>query len=227
MIPKICVSLSYEDPHELCRNAQRAEALSADLVEVRLDRLRDYDGISKIGGAVKIPIVATNRPVSERGSFSGSEGERLRLLMDAVEGGITYLDLESSTKNIGKVIDTFRKANAKIILSHHDHSRTPKPSELKSMLVKLQKCKPDISKIITTARSPEDNLTILGLLRDNHETSPLVSFAMGKPGVWSRLLSPFYGAPFTYASLERGLETAPGQPSISELRQIYQMLDGE
>lgn len=225
MKPKICVSLSSEDPHELYRNAQRAEALSADLLEVRLDRLYDYDGISKIGGAVKIPIVATNRPVSERGSFSRSESERLRLLMDAVEGGAAYVDLESSTQNIGKVIDIFRKANAKIILSHHDHSRTPKSSELKSTLVMLQKSKPDISKIVTTAQSPEDNLTVLGLLRTNHEASPLVSFAMGRPGVWSRLLSPFYGAPFTYASLERGLETAPGQPSISELRQIYQILD--
>ena len=227
MKPKICVSLSSEDPHQLYLNAQRAEVLSADLVEVRLDRLHDYDGISKIGGAVKIPIIATNRPVSERGSFSGSESERLSGLMEAVEGGIAYVDLESSTKNIRQVIHTFRKVNAKIILSHHDHSRTPKPSELKSTLVKLQKNKPDISKIVTTARSPEDNLTILGLLRTNHEANALVSFAMGKHGVWSRLLSPFYGAPFTYASLERGLETAPGQPSISELRQIYQMLDAE
>ena len=227
MKPKICVSLSSEDPHELCRNAQRAEALSADLVEVRLDRLHDHDGISKIGGAVKIPIIATSRPVSERGSFSRSEKDRLSLLMDAVEGGIAYVDLESSTKNIGQVIDTFRKANAKIILSHHDHSRTPRFSELESTLVKLQKRKPEISKIVTTARSPEDNLTILGLLRTNHETNPLVSFAMGRHGVWSRLLSPFCGAPFTYASLGRGLETAPGQPSISELRQIYRMLEEE
>lgn len=227
MKPKICVSLSSEDPHKLCGDAQRAEALSADLVEVRLDRLYDRGGISDIGGAVKVPVIATNRPVSERGSFSRSESERLSVLMEAIEGGIAYVDLESSTKNIGQVIDTFRRANAKIILSHHDHSRTPKPSELKSTLLRLQKSKPDISKIVTTARSPDDNLTILGLLKNNHDTNLLVSFAMGKPGVWSRLLSPFYGAPFTYASLERGLETAPGQLSISELRQIYQMLSAE
>ena len=227
MKPKICVSLSSEDSHELCRKAQRAEALSADLVEVRLDRLYSYHGISKVAGAVEIPVVATNRPVSERGSFTLSESERLSLLMDAVGGGIEYVDLESSTSNIDHVIETFRKTGAKIILSHHDHSRTPKLSELKSTLAKLQKSKSDICKIVTTARTPEDNLTILNLLRTNRETNPLVSFAMGKPGVWSRLLAPFYGAPFTYASLERGLETALGQPSISELRQIYQILDPE
>jgi 3-dehydroquinate dehydratase type I len=225
--PKICVSLSSEDPHEIYRKARRAEALSADLVEVRIDRLSNYDGISKIAGAVEIPVVATNRPVSEKGSFARAEIERLSLLMDAVEGGADYVDLESSTSNLDQVVNTFRKTGAKIILSHHDHSRTPRLSELKSTLARLQKSKSDICKIVTTARSPEDNLTILSLLKTNHEANPLVSFAMGKPGVWSRLLAPFYGAHFTYASLERGLETAPGQLSISEFRRIYQMLGAE
>jgi 3-dehydroquinate dehydratase type I len=221
------VSLSSKDPHELYRKAQRAEALSADLVEVRLDRLNNYQGISKVAGAVKIPVVATNRPVSQKGSFARSESERLSLLMDAVEGGADYVDIESSTTNLDQVVETFRKTSAKIILSHHDYFRTPKLSELKSTLAKLQKSKSDIYKIVTTARSPEDNLTILSLLKTSRKTNPLVSFAMGQPGVWSRLLAPFYGAHFTYASLERGSETAPGQASISELRRIYQMIGAD
>jgi 3-dehydroquinate dehydratase type I len=221
------VSLSSKDPHDLYRKAQRAEALSADLVEVRLDRLNNYQGLSKVAGAIEIPVVATNRPVSQKGSFARSESERLSLLMDAVEGGADYVDIESSTNNLDQEIETFRKTSAKIILSHHDHSRTPKLSELKSTLAKLQKSKSDIYKIVTTARSPEDNLTILSLLKTSHKTNPLVSFAMGQPGVWSRLLAPFYGAHFTYASLERGLETAAGQPSISELRRIYQMIGAD
>ncbi|HZY94390.1 MAG TPA: type I 3-dehydroquinate dehydratase [Candidatus Bathyarchaeia archaeon] len=227
MKPKICVSVSSGDPHELCMRAKRAETLSADLVEVRLDKLENYHEISKVPGAVEIPVVATNRPVSEGGSFDGSESERLRLLMDAVEGGVEYVDLESTMSNLDHVIETFRERSAKIILSHHYHYRTPESSELNSTLAKLQKNKPDISKIVTTAQSPEDNLTILSLLKTNHETSPLISFAMGKAGIWSRLLAPFYGARFTYASLKRGLETAPGQASITELRRVYQILDAE
>ncbi len=227
MKPKICVSLNSEDPYELYRQAQRAESLSADLVEVRLDRLGSYQGISKLVGAVEIPVVATNRPVSQKGSFAGSESERLSLLMDAVEGGADYVDIESSTRNLEQVIKTFRKTSAKIILSHHDHSRTPKLSTLKSTLAKLQRNESDLYKIVTTARSPEDNLTILNLLATNQRTNPIVSFAMGKHGVWSRILAPFYGADFTYASLKRGLETAPGQPSISELRYIYETIEAE
>lgn len=227
MKPRICVSVSSTSPNELCRKAQRAEALSADLVEVRLDGLGNHQGISTVAKSVEIPVVATNRPVSQKGSFVGPESERLSLLMDAVEGGAAYLDIESSTSQLDQVIETFRKTGAKIILSHHDHSRTPRLSELKSTLTKLQKNSSDLCKIVTTARSLEDNLTILSLLKTDRRNNPLVSFAMGKLGVWSRILSPFYGADFTYASLKRGLETAPGQPSISELRRIYETIGAE
>jgi 3-dehydroquinate dehydratase type I len=225
--PKICVSVSSADVHELYRRARQAEALSADLVEVRLDKLNINAGTSKVAGAVDIPIVGTNRPFSEGGSFRGSESERLEMLMEAVEGGIDYVDLESSIREVDHMIRKFQKAGTKVILSHHDHSRTPKFSSLESTLAKLRRSKPDVCKIVTTARSPEDNLTLLSLLTTNQETNQLVSFAMGKHGVWSRFLAPFYGAPFTYAALEKGLETAAGQISISEMRSIYRMLGAE
>ncbi len=79
-------------------------------------------------------------------------------------------------------------------------------------------------KIVTTAKSSDDNLAILRFLEENRRAGPLVGFAMGKTGVWSRLLAPFHGSAFTYASLSRGMETAPGQTTISELRSIYEML---
>jgi 3-dehydroquinate dehydratase type I len=225
--PKVCVSISSTDTPELLGRAQRAERLSADFVEVRLDRLRSYHGLTKIARAIEQPIIATNRPLSEKGSFDRSEAERLKILLEAVEGGFQYVDLELTTAKLDRVIRTFREKGAKIILSHHDHFRTPDPAKLASTLLQLQTFKPDVCKIVTTAQIPEDNLTVLSLLRANHQTSPVVSFAMGQVGVWSRLLAPFYGAHFTYASLERGLETAPGQSTIAELRRIYEMLGVE
>jgi 3-dehydroquinate dehydratase type I len=225
--PKVCVSISSTDTPELLGRAQRAERLSADLVEVRLDKLRSYHGLGKIARAVERPIIGTNRPLSEKGSFDRSEAERLKILMLAVEGGFQYVDLELTTSRLDRVIKAFREKGAKIILSHHDYFRTPDPAKLGSTLTQLQKFKPDVCKIVTTAQIPEDNLTVLGLLKANHQNSPLVSFAMGQAGVWSRLLAPFYGAHFTYASLEKGLETAPGQSTIAELRRIYEMLGVE
>lgn len=227
MNPKVCVSISSTDTPELLGRAQRAERLSADLVEARLDKLRSYHGLAKVARSVERPMIATNRPLSEKGSFDRSETERLKILTEAVEAGFEYVDLELSTTKLDRVIKDLRGKGAKIILSYHDHFRTPEAPRLATILADLQKLKPDVCKIVTTAQKPEDNLTILGLLKANHQNAPLVSFAMGQTGVWSRLLAPFYGAHFTYASLERGLETAPGQSTIAELRRIYEMLGVE
>ncbi len=221
---QVCVSISATDVPELLGQAQKAERLFADLIEVRLDRLRSYRGLSKIARAVEKPLIATNRPLSDKGSYDGSETDRLKVLTEAVSKGFDYVDLELATSKLGNAITSFRKKGAKILLSHHDHFRTPDITKLQTTLTKLQEYKPDLYKIITTAQFPQDNLTILSLLDKNRKRTPLVSFAMGQTGIWSRIMAPYYGAPFTYASLERGLETAPGQLTITDLRRIYETL---
>ena len=47
---------------------------------------------------------------------------------------------------------------------------------------------------------------------------------MGEQGKVSRLLSPMFGAFFTFASLDQGNETAAGQMTIQEMRAAYDLL---
>jgi 3-dehydroquinate dehydratase type I len=47
---------------------------------------------------------------------------------------------------------------------------------------------------------------------------------MGQAGKISRILSPLFGGIFTYASVSKGRESAPGQLTITELREIYALL---
>jgi 3-dehydroquinate dehydratase len=47
---------------------------------------------------------------------------------------------------------------------------------------------------------------------------------MGELGKVSRLLSPLFGGFFTFASLERGNETASGQMTIQEMKAAYELL---
>lgn len=199
--------------------------MSADLIEIRLDMLRSQNELWKIAKAVRTPLIATNRSKRNKGSFDGTETDRLTTLSNAIDHGFSYVDLENSTTDLDETVDSLRSKGAKIILSHHDHYRTPKLSVLESIRAKLQTQKPDVAKIVTTAKWSQDNLTILELL-DNRRpaNSAIVGFAMGKTGVWSRIMSPFYGGAFTYAALEKGLETATGQPTISDLRTVYQTL---
>ena len=225
MNAKICVSISATDNVELLDKAQRAERSSADLIEVRLDALSRHNGLTKIAESVKKPLIATNRAISDKGAFDGSEDDRLKAVVKAVEDGFSYVDLELRTPGLAKSIGTFRQKGTKIILSHHDFYRTPSLAELQLIKAELDNFRPDLYKIVTTAKSLEDNFTVLSLLGKNGPNSiPLVSFAMGEAGIWSRVIAPFYGAAFTYASLERGTETAPGQPPISDLRSIYRTL---
>ena len=220
MNPRICVSISPSDSAETVSGVQRAEQQGADFSEIRLEKLCSLDGLSDVVQAAKKPLIATNRAASNK----KSQVDPHTAVMTAVEAGFQYVDLDFETRDLQRIIDRIRSTSAKIILSHHDYLRTPPPHKLATKLEEFYTFKPDICKIVTTAHHVNDNLTILEFLRSNHVNCSIVSFAMGTMGVWSRLLSPLYGAHFTYASLSRGQETAPGQTPISEMLQIYQTL---
>jgi 3-dehydroquinate dehydratase type I len=78
----------------------------------------------------------------------------------------------------------------------------------------------DICKLVTTAKSLEDNLAVLQLIRE-FPGARVVAFAMGDLGAISRLLCPLVGGYFTYAAMKEGLESAPGQMTVGDLRKIY------
>jgi 3-dehydroquinate dehydratase-1 len=81
----------------------------------------------------------------------------------------------------------------------------------------------DIAKMVTTARSLEDNLTVLRLISEFPGVR-LVAFAMGPLGAVSRVLCPLVGGDFTYTSIEKGKESAQGQMTVKDLSQIYEMM---
>ena len=72
----------------------------------------------------------------------------------------------------------------------------------------------NVCKIVTTAKKIEDNLAVLNFVSSMSSKAKLVCFCMGEHGKVSRLLSPMFGAFFTFASLELGSETAAGQMAI-------------
>ena len=85
-------------------------------------------------------------------------------------------------------------------------------------------CGADICKIVLTAKQIEDNLPILSFVSFASTKAKLVCFCMGEQGKTSRLLSPAFGAYFTFASLDEGNQTAAGQMSIKEMKTAYKLL---
>ena len=79
----LCVSVASDTMEGL--RARRDEVTGADLVELRLDSVREPDVAGALAGR-RTPVIVTCRPKREGGWFAGSEEERHALLHRALTG---------------------------------------------------------------------------------------------------------------------------------------------
>ncbi len=224
MIPRICASVFPQSIPEALRLIERAEKEDVDLIEIRLDSLRNFEGLSKLGKHRKIKKIATNRLASYRGKFLGAEAEQKQLLLTAAKTGFDYIDIELAASNLKEFTTEASEQGAQVIVSFHDFDGSLKLTELDRILEREIDCGADICKIITTAKRIEDNLELLNFTTAASKRANVVCFAMGEPGKISRLLSPLFGGFLTFAALERGLETASGQLTVQDMRVAYKLL---
>ncbi len=213
--PKLCASIINTDIAAI----KNVEPL-VDFFEVRIDIIGD--GWVEIPRHLKKPWIACNRMVEEGGKWQGNEARRIEKLLQAIEMGAKIVDVEYNAKNVDKII-LFVKKRATCLLSFHEFEKTPSLGTLKQIARKQVKAGADICKIVTTARSFEDNLTVLQLISESKGTR-IVAFAMGPEGTASRLLAPQAGADFTYGAVSKGIESAPGQIPVADMIKLYEIL---
>ena len=188
----------------------------ADLVELRVDGLRDPD-LERLRKAGTKPLILTCRMQREGGVFEGSESERLEILRRALVLGFDFVDIE-----LDSFSDELRtvKTSSRLILSHHKFDRIP--DDLSEIVERATTAGADIVKVAARADSLAD-VVRLGeagrLARDRG-----VGFApipMGPAGTAGRVLAPRFGADLTYAAA-RGLPaTGPGQLDLDQLLGTY------
>lgn len=216
---RVCVSIGARTIGEAVEMMGRARG--ADLLELRGDYLRSCEGVEDLSPYADRLIVTVRRR-REGGAFRGSEGDRLELLRRLMRVGPRYVDIEAASPIAPTVVGEARSLGVGVIASSHNFRGTP---GVRGLLRAWRRCAalgPDVVKVATMALKPADNLAVLSLLL--RVDRPTVAFCMGPLGRASRLLSPLFGAPFTYASLEEGLETAPGQLSLREVREAWRAL---
>jgi 3-dehydroquinate dehydratase type I len=221
---RVCVSVPPKTVDEAFELIRKAEAQHADLIEVRLDSLTAHDRIAEIPACSKTPLIATNKSTEQHGKFSGTETERQKILVDAAKTGFTYVDVDLGTPNQTELISSLHEAGAKVIVSFHDFEQTPTVAQLNNVLAEEVALGADVCKIITTARTVKDNLITLNFVSEASKKVKLVCFAMGDLGKQSRLVSPVFGAFFTFASLDEKRKTAKGQLTIQEMNSAYEAL---
>jgi len=202
----------------------------ADCLELRIDQIRDcnLEQLMQRRQPGK-RILVTNRREDEGGGFPGSERERIALLQEAVALGADLVDIEVRTakpllRELKAQIEK-QGSRTQLIISHHDLKGTPAEGALKKRLNACSKMGADIVKICTYARKMDDNLRVLGLIPYARKRGQeIIAFCMGEKGRISRIMALLLGSYLSYASLDKGAESAPGQLTIAEMKEIQEIL---
>jgi 3-dehydroquinate dehydratase type I len=222
---RICVSIARETVDEGLAVAESISPL-ADVIEIRLDRLKTISVTPFISQLTK-PLLLTNRPIWEGGGFAGDEELRIAPLLEGVQQGVSYVDLElkAPTSSHKTLLDEVENSPSRLILSWHNFQETPTKAELVGRLAMIQDKGAHIAKIVTMAHDYHDVLRVLNLQEEAARMDiPLITFCMGRPGVVSRVATVELGGYMTYCAAHEDEATAPGQLSVKVLRQIEALM---
>ena len=206
--PRLCATVTAETTAGL--RAARDAAAGADLVELRLDGVRDLDVAGALAGRAG-PVVVTCRPVREGGRFDGAEDERRRVLERAFDLGADWVDLEWGADFERLVAD---RRGRNVVLSMHDFEGTP--ADLESRHRAMRATGAEVVKIAAYSRSAADVVRLRRLGRVAGD-EPTVLVGMGPIGVPTRLLPAHFGSAWTYA----GDGVAPGQVPLADMLGCY------
>jgi 3-dehydroquinate dehydratase/shikimate dehydrogenase len=227
---KLCVAIQASTPAELMEHAERAFQ-ETKFLEFRLDFLPRPAALLPdlkefLAGHRDATAIATCRRKDNGGHFSGSLTAELDVLLKAAQAGCQIADLEVESAEelrpaqLEKFREGLRAAGTALLVSFHDFTRT---RGLEQAADRIAAFEPDYVKVVSTAHSLADNLAVLRLIEDRSRSAHVVGIAMGEEGLVSRVLAPRAGAAFTFASLDDGKETAPGQVTARTLRDLYRL----
>ena len=218
----ICIPIMAKNTEEAFGKIARANPL-ADILEFRLD-VMDSFRLAEMVQTASRPVIATYRSASEGGRSPAGDEARTRHLLNAFENGADFVDVEYRLPfECREAI--FKKLGPRAIISVHLLDKTPCYERLEETLKNLAGTGAPIVKIVTRARKPADNLQVLALIPAAQELGvKIITFCMGSLGRISRIASPLLGAYLTFASLEKGEESADGQIPAAEMRRVLEYL---
>jgi 3-dehydroquinate dehydratase/shikimate dehydrogenase len=160
-----------------------------------------------------VPCIVTCRPTWEGGQSELSHERRVELLESAATGNARYIDVELETT---RHTPSSPMGRALIVSAHVFGGR---PERLNNLLLELGRSAAAVIKLVWTARTIRDNLEAFEILQSR--AKPTIAFCMGESGIISRILTKKFGGFLSFASLEDGSGTAPGQISIADMKRLY------
>lgn len=221
----VCCPVISRSVEETLEQMQQAKVDGADIVEIRIDLLNNFNPKADLTILLKerpLPIIITYRPKWEGGEYEGDEATRLDVLRLAIELDADYVDVELqvATDFIKSMRDK-KSRMCKIIVSNHNFESTPSVEELRHLVERLQSTGADIVKFTTTATNITDVARVFQVFP--HSQVPIIASVISSRGLISSILCPKFGGYLTFGSLGPGKESASGQPALTDLINIYRI----
>jgi 3-dehydroquinate dehydratase / shikimate dehydrogenase len=223
---KICVAIIGTTPAEMLEKASEA-ARENRFLEFRLDylpkpllafpRLKEF--LFEHGD---VTAIATCRRAAAGGKFKGSIASEIEVLEKTVTSGFQMIDvsLESAEGMKKAQFEALRHSGAAIVLSYHDFAAT---KGLDAVFERMRPFEPEFLKIVSTAKTLSDNVTMMRFLERTRDLASVVGICMGDQGIISRVLGLRAGSAFTFAAAHIGEETGPGQIAARTLEDVYRI----
>lgn len=223
---KVCVAIIGSTPAEMLEKASEA-VRENKFLEFRLDylpkpllafpKLKQF--LFEHGDATAI---ATCRRVAAGGKFKGSIASEIEVLEKAAASGFQLIDVSiESAEGMKKAqFEELRGSGAAIVLSYHDFAAT---KGLDAVFERMRPFEPEFLKIVSTAKTLSDNVTMMRFLEKTRDLASVVGICMGDQGIISRVLGLRAGSVFTFAAATAGEETGPGQIAARTLEDVYRI----
>lgn len=234
--PLICLPLVSRTEGELFTDLKLLIKHRPDLIEWRADFFVDLSDVEKtlaIGRRMRdilgeIPIIFTIRWEKEGGqAISISEQQKIDIIEQMCRERVVDIvdyELHCSEVNVSHLRKVTATQGVKLIVSHHNFKETPPTSELLDILRNLEQSGADIVKLAVMPNHWDDVLTLMQttLIARQLLDVPMITMAMGKYGVVTRLVGGVFGSDVTFAL---GTEqSAPGQVPIDDVRLVVDTL---
>ena len=225
-IGKVCVAIIGSTAAEMLEKAS-AVVKETPFLEFRLDYLEKpllalpkfkhffTDNTAATG-------IATCRRSPNGGKFSGNVAAEIEVLSKAGAAGFHIIDVELESAEAMKKgeIQKLRDTGVALIISHHDFNAT---KDLDGIYQRIAPFQPDFIKIVPTAKSLVDNVTLMRFIERMEDHSNIIGICMGDAGIISRVLGVRAGSAFTFAAATMGEETGPGQIAARTLIETYRI----
>ncbi|MDO8301802.1 MAG: type I 3-dehydroquinate dehydratase, partial [Sedimentisphaerales bacterium] len=202
-------------------------AAGPQMLELRTDYLEELSigAVETLIAEVRrhgLPMIVTCRDKKQGGQGDWPLQRRTEILTAAVKAGADYVDCEYENILIAevekKLMAVLAGSPCRLILSHHNFDRPFEDiQKLYDMIVTEYPAA--IPKLVYTARHINDCFAAFDLLH-NKEGDAIV-FAMGEAGLVSRIIAKKLGSLVTFASLDEGSATAPGQLTIEQFKKQF------